>query len=272
MYKFRYFYLLSVLAALPVQAQEIDMRQKLQEVFNTPQIQEMLNSGFQVSDVNSDGFISKNEFSYIVNSVDTDISLTDEQKTAKKQRLQQYFKQVDVNKDNKLDKDEYVVFLQKESEFEAKERVEKINEMAKKSPDEIIKDFNTQMDKAKVALNNFQKMSPDEIADKFLSGVSNNIAEENYFQMDKDKDGCVTEDEYAEYMVVFAKNTDTFAEDNLSKDDWRDIYREDEKKAKENCLTKEEYLSNFNEMTDLSGMYDSLEEKEIDSQKITEEE
>ena len=116
------------------------------------------------------------------------------------------------------------------------------------------------MDKAKVALNNFQKMSPDEIADKFLSGVSNNIAEENYFQMDKDKDGCVTEDEYAEYMVVFAKNTDNFTEDNLSKDDWRELYQ-DEKKAKENCLTKEEYVRNFNEIPNLPSEQAFPEEK-----------
>lgn len=56
-------------------------------------------------------------------------------------------------------------------------------------------------------------------------------------------------------MVVFAKNSldkNTFSD--LTKDDWRDIYREDEKKAKENCLTKEEYVRNFNEMEDVSEM------------------
>ena len=38
--------------------------------------------------------------------------------------------------------------------------------------------------------------------------------------------------------------------DNLSKDDWRELYQ-DEKKAKENCLTKEEYVRNFNEIPNL---------------------
>ena len=52
-------------------------------------------------------------------------------------------------------------------------------------------------------------------------------------------------------MVVFAKNTDSFTEDNLSKDDWRELYQ-DEKKAKENCLTKEEYMRNYLETTDMS--------------------
>ena len=51
-------------------------------------------------------------------------------------------------------------------------------------------------------------------------------------------------------VPIFAKNTDNFTEDNLSKDDWRELYQ-DEKKAKENCLTKEEYVRNFNEIPNL---------------------
>lgn len=61
-------------------------------------------------------------------------------------------------------------------------------------------------------------------------------------------------------MVVFAKNTDSFTEDNLSKDDWRELYQ-DEKKAKENCLTKEEYVRNFNEIPNLPSEQAFPEEK-----------
>ena len=279
MYKFRYFCWLSVLAVFPVQAQEIDMQQKIQEAFNIPQIQELLSSGFQVSDVNNDGFISENEFSYLVDSIEMETALSDEQKNAKRQRWQKYFEQVDANGDKMLDEAEYTNFLQKESEFMAQDRMQKINEMANKSPEEIMEEFNAQMAKAKEALDKLQNMPPEELADKFIDSISNNIAEENYFQMDKDKDGCVTEDEYVDYMIVFSKNVAENAAETenkntaeMSEEEWRSVYRNEEEKAKENCLTKEEYVRNFNQMADVVITDDTLEEQGIDNLEVSGEE
>ena len=279
MYKFRYFCWLSVLAVFPVQAQEIDMQQKIQKAFNIPQIQELLSSGFQVSDVNNDGFISENEFSYLVDSIEMETALSDEQKNAKRQRWQKYFEQVDANGDKMLDEAEYTNFLQKESEFMAQERMQKINEMANKSPEEIMEEFNAQMAKAKEALDKLQNMPPEELADKFIDSISNNIAGENYFQMDKDKDGCVTEDEYVDYMIVFSKNVAENAAETenkntaeMSEEEWRSVYRNEEEKAKENCLTKEEYVRNFNQMADVVITDDTLEEQGIDNLEVSGEE
>lgn len=276
MYKFRYFCWLSVLAVFPVQAQEIDMQQKIQEAFNIPQIKELLSSGFQVSDVNNDGFISENEFSYLVDSIEMETALSDEQKNAKRQRWQKYFEQVDANGDKMLDEAEYTNFLQKESEFMAQERMQKINEMANKSPEEIMEEFNAQMAKAKEALDKLQNMPPEELADKFIDSISNNIAGENYFQMDKDKDGCVTEDEYVDYMIVFSKNVAENAAETenkntaeMSEEEWRSVYRNEEEKAKENCLTKEEYVRNFNQMADVVITDDTLEEQGIDNLEVS---
>lgn len=276
MYKFRYFCWLSVLAVFPVQAQEIDMQQKIKEAFNIPQIQELLSSGFQVSDVNNDGFISENEFSYLVDSIEMETALSDEQKNAKRQRWQKYFEQVDANGDKMLDEAEYTNFLQKESEFMAQERMQKINEMANKSPEEIMEEFNAQMAKAKEALDKLQNMPPEELADKFIDSISNNIAGENYFQMDKDKDGCVTEDEYVDYMIVFSKNVAENAAETenkntaeMSEEEWRSVYRNEEEKAKENCLTKEEYVRNFNQMADVVITDDTLEEQGIDNLEVS---
>lgn len=279
MYKFRYFCWLSVLAVFPVQAQEIDMQQKIQEAFNIPQIQELLSSGFQVSDVNNDGFISENEFSYLVDSIEMETALSDEQKNAKRQRWQKYFEQVDANGDKMLDEAEYTNFLQKESEFMAQDRMQKINEMANKSPEEIMEEFNAQMAKAKEALDKLQNMPPEELADKFIDSISNNIAGENYFQMDKDKDGCVTEDEYVDYMIVFSKNVAENAAETenkntaeMSEEEWRSVYRNEEEKAKENCLIKEEYVRNFNQMADVVITDDTLEEQGIDNLEVSGEE
>ena len=121
-----------------------------------------------------------------------------------------------------------------------------------KSPKENMAEMQKQMDDMKDSLEKLKNTSSDEMADNFIKSVSNNLADENYFQMDKDKDGCVTADEYAEYMVIFAKNmADGENSDiELSKNDWRELYK-DENKAKENCLTKEEYIRNFNEMPEI---------------------
>ena len=213
---------------------------------------EILSDGFGLSDVNNDGFISENEFLMIQRGVDYEYNLSKTEKNAKKAKMQEYFKQADKNGDNRLDENEYKIFMQKQIDDAVKERQEKVKELMSKSSEENMAEMQKQMNNLKNTLDKFNNTSSDELADGFIKSVSNNIADENYFQMDKDKDGCVTAEEYAKYMVVFAKNTadDVNSDIELSEDEWREIYK-DEKKAKENCLTKDEYIRNFNEMPEI---------------------
>lgn len=217
---------------------------------------EIFSDTFGLSDVNSDGFISENEFLMIQRGVDYEYNLSEAEKATKKAKMREYFNQADKNGDKKLDKEEYEVFLQKQINDGVKEHQERVKNIMSKSPEENMAEMQKQMDGIKNSLEKLNNTSSEEMADNFIKSVSNNLADENYFQMDKDKDGCVTADEYAEYMVVFAKNTADGGNLNieLSKDDWRELYN-DEKKAKENCLTKEEYIRNFNEMPDLDEEY-----------------
>lgn len=258
MYKLVLLSFLIIFSAQAEETQDFDWQKTVQEKMSNPEIQDMLSSGFEINDVNSDGFISENEYGYLLKSIDIDFNLNDEQKAAKKSRMQEYFKQADKNGDSRLSKEEYFEVLQKETEYEAKERVKQMQELANKSPEEMMRDFNEKMEKAKVALEKFQDTSAEEMSDNIIGNISQGLAEENYFQMDKDKDGCVTADEYAEYMAVFSKNVAESNKDTMSdmpEADWREVYK-DEKKAKENCLTKEEYIRNFNEMTDISDVED----------------
>ena len=258
MYKLVLLSFLIIFSAQAEETQDFDWQKTVQEKMSEPNIQGMLSSGFEVNDVNSDGFISENEYGYLLKSIDIDFNLNDEQKTAKKSRMQEYFKQADKNGDSRLSKEEYFEVLQKETEYEAKERVKQMQELASKSPEEMMRDFNEKMDKAKAALEKFQDTSAEEMSDNIIGNISQGLAEENYFQMDKDKDGCVTADEYAEYMAVFSKNVAESNKNTMSdmpEADWREVYK-DEKKAKENCLTKEEYIRNFNEMADISDVED----------------
>ncbi len=258
MYKLVILSFLIIFSAQAEETQDFDWQKTVQEKMSNPEIQDMLSSGFEINDVNSDGFISENEYGYLLKSIDIDFNMNDEQKAAKKSRMQEYFKQADKNGDSRLSKEEYFEVLQKETEYEAKERVKQMQELANKSPEEMMRDFNEKMEKAKAALEKFQDTSAEEMSDNIIGNISQGLAEENYFQMDKDKDGCVTADEYAEYMAVFSKNVAESNKDTMSdmpEADWREVYK-DEKKAKENCLTKEEYIRNFNEMTDISDVED----------------
>ena len=258
MYKLVILSFLIIFSAQAEETQDFDWQKTVQEKMSNPEIQDMLSSGFEINDVNSDGFISENEYGYLLKSIDIDFNMNDEQKAAKKSRMQEYFKQADKNGDSRLSKEEYFEVLQKETEYEAKERVKQMQELANKYPEEMMRDFNEKMEKAKAALEKFQDTSAEEMSDNIIGNISQGLAEENYFQMDKDKDGCVTADEYAEYMAVFSKNVAESNKDTMSdmpEADWREVYK-DEKKAKENCLTKEEYIRNFNEMTDISDVED----------------
>lgn len=258
MYKLVLLSFLIIFSAQAEETQDFDWQKTVQEKMSNLEIQDMLSSGFEINDVNSDGFISENEYGYLLKSIDIDFNMNDEQKAAKKSRMQEYFKQADKNGDSRLSKEEYFEVLQKETEYEAKERVKQMQELANKSPEEMMRDFNEKMEKAKAALEKFQDTSAEEMSDNIIGNISQGLAEENYFQMDKDKDGCVTADEYAEYMAVFSKNVAESNKDTMSdmpEADWREVYK-DEKKAKENCLTKEEYIRNFNEMTDISDVED----------------
>ena len=109
------------------------------------------------------------------------------------------------------------------------------------------------MEKLKSALGQLKEVPTEKLADNFIANISNAMADENYFQMDRDKNGCVTEEEYINYMLIFAENTADSQGNGgyqMTKDDWREMYR-NEKKANPTCLTKEEYINNFNDMMEI---------------------
>ena len=150
MYKLVILSFLIIFSAQAEETQDFDWQKTVQEKMSNPEIQDMLSSGFEINDVNSDGFISENEYGYLLKSIDIDFNMNDEQKAAKKSRMQEYFKQADKNGDSRLSKEEYFEVLQKETEYEAKERVKQMQELANKSPEEMMRDFNEKWKRLKL--------------------------------------------------------------------------------------------------------------------------
>ena len=211
-----------------------------------PDMSKMMSDAFDLLDVNNDGFVSSNEYKNFIEGVDMDALLDDAQKQNKKSRLNAAFKTFDKNGDGNLEKDEFLALMQTEAMLSAGERQAKLTELAD-NPDKMNAMMQDSLKKLNEAAEKLKNMSADELANNFLKGISSNIADENYFQMDKNKDGCVTEDEYATYMVEDSLRTASDPKYAFTEQQAREIYQ-DEKKAKPNCLTKEEYLRNYDEM------------------------
>lgn len=233
-----------------VAAQELSpaqLRQAIKDEFNSPENQKILLETFNAADVNNDGFISENEFALMLKSISTEQLTSAADKAAKKARWLQRFKQEDKNSDHRLDKSEYAYFMYHEVEHETLNLFEKTKVMANKSPEEMTQE----LAKARIEAEKLKALPSNNVANKMLAAASDNLANQNYFQMDKNKDGCVTEDEYADYMFVYTQNAGDSDSYQITKADWKRIYKTAEEKIKENCLTKAEYIRNFNNL--LSG-------------------
>lgn len=244
------------LSAVAQTGQTLYAEPLVKQAVSQPDIKELYRDAFEIGDVNNDKFISENEFSYIVKSVEAEVNLTPQEKSDKKARLLKTFAEVDINKDNKLDADEFHNFMISETQVAAQKRFNKMSEiMTSANPEaEMKKNMDQALEQLNKATANLQNISQQDMAELFINNVSNSIADENYFQMDKDKNGCATKEEFVTYMLVYQKNQnekspDIFkAEDLMSAEELADWFDGIDKKE-ENCLTKEEYTKDF---TDLS--------------------
>lgn len=212
---------------------------------------------FDLMDVNGDGFVSANEYAGLVDAADQTPLLTDAQKQAKKKRLEKAFKQFDADKDDRLEKEEFIRLMTAETQFAMKDQMEQMRKFAD-DPDYAEKQLQAAMEKLNQTMEKVKSMPTEKLADNFLANISNGIADENFFQMDKNGNGCVTEDEYAVYMAEYTKKMVNDPQFQMSEQDFREMYRE-EKKAKPNCLTKDEYIRNFNKMATAPDDFDDVD-------------
>ena len=222
------------------------------QVVEQPDMKELYNDVFNIHDVNNDEFISENEFSYLVNAVDAEMNLTEQEKNDKKARFLKTFAEVDTNKDNKLDRDEFRNFMVAETQFEVQDRLNTMSKiMNAPAPEaEMEKRMEQALAQLKKATEDLKKISPQDMADSLIDNISNSIIEENFFQMDKDKKGCATKDEFVTYMRQYQKNQreklpDIFKEEYLMSEEELGSWFDSIDKKNENCLTKEEYAQSF---------------------------
>ena len=222
------------------------------QVVEQPDMKKLYSDVFNIQDVNNDKFISENEFSYLVNAVDAEMNLTEQEKNDKKARFLKTFAEVDTNKDNKLDRDEFRNFMVAETQFEVQDRLNTMSKIMNTSDPEaeMEKRMEQSLAQLKKVTEDLKKISPQDMADSLIDNISNSIIEENFFQMDKDKKGCATKDEFVTYMCQYQKNQreklpDIFKEEYLMSEEELGSWFDSIDKKNENCLTKEEYAQSF---------------------------
>lgn len=221
----------------PAQTNE-DMNQMFQDLMNDNQFSELFEDAFKRADLNSDGYVSEFEYSFIIQGIDFNPLVPDEQKKLKKKQMTKEFWDADANHDNRLNKTEYFSMM---SESIAQDYDERLQGLKNAENKEEYVQKNLDYAQSVLALIGKTKgvKNTREFAGNTLSGMFDRLADSNYNQMDKNKDGCVDENEYVTYMNQNNEYLDATSAD------WQRLYKK-EQKAKENCLTKEEYIRNFN--------------------------
>ena len=102
------------------------------------------------------------------------------------------------------------------------------------------------------SVKQLESLNTENFAEDMIKSVGSAIADEDYYQMDKDKDNCVTNEEYATYQ--FKKNKDQ--DFSMSYDEYLKAFYIIDKKD-ENCLSKEEYIDDINKSMSFNDDYNT---------------
>ena len=206
-------------------------------------------------DINSDGIISYNEISNAATGVaEIPESMADD---AQKEEMKGYFLDAfeDCDKDlnNELSGAEIDEFVDKMRHFFLKQRFDSmdknhdgvvdVNDMP--SQEEAKQQMEEAMQRMQESLDKLDKMDTKEVAERWVNSIGAAVADEDYYQMDKDRNGCVTREEYVTYQMLSDSDADNNSEDKgikMSASDYGRWYIEI-KKANADCVTKEEYIA-----------------------------
>lgn len=211
-------------------------------------------------DINDDHKISLNELTEIITGFRSNaVDLEESQKQELGDKLSAKFKECDKNNDGYLDAEESKELNHLLTTMLTTYQFQKIdrNHDGVFSTDDIptieesMKKLTEATQKLQEATEKLEQTPPEQFAANLFSGLSVSLAKENYFGMDKDKNNCVTMEEYVSYnLQKQAEDTDKeSAKYNLNRKELIRMYVM-EKKQKPNCLTQEEYLENEQKMMD----------------------
>ena len=236
-------------------------------------------TNFEMLDVNSDKALSLTEIQELINGLDLMTEFEGNTKEETVEQIMQVYQNSDNNPDNLLKDDEINQFTKDINSIFAKQQFKKMDRN-----DDGVYDYNDvppleeSLEKLKEATKKLQEASDnlnaidqEVVTNNFVKGISGSVAKEDFYQMDKNHDGCVTVDEYADYRVLAQDRIDEFDDTDtnivLTRDNFVGLYTH-EKKQNPNCLTIEEYIKNQKAIFDDIDNMDDFENEEEFAIKI----
>lgn len=228
--------------------EETFVKNNLEELNKNSTMQDTSDDTFSVFDINSDNVFSANELKNVIAN------------DKNKEKLAEYFNLSDKNNDNQLNKEEFSIFDKYHTELLIRENFKKkdrnndgiYDEKDIPSIDESLNKLKEMTVNLENSVKQIESINTEDFAQNMVKGFGSAIADEDYYQMDKDKNNCVTKDEYATYQVK--KNKDE--ENYMSYDDYLKNFYIIEKED-DNCLKKEEFINNINESLSFNDDYET---------------
>ncbi len=250
----------------------LDEKQMLSQVkgimHNMENYDDLVKTSMQLLDVNSDGFVSDREVSNFIEGLNLTGNFNEAQKEQRHKDIMAFFVQADKTVDKKLSVDEFIAFWKNVEDWTIKNRFREMDrngdgiydEKDIPSREESLANLEKMKQRLENAVNQLQQTSPQEFVDNMMKNMMTAQIDEDFYQMDKNADNCVSRDEYADYNLNLPDNNDE--EFSLTRNEYLEIYDYIEKK-RPNCLTKEEYKADMEKPIDLE-MSDIDDELDID--------
>ena len=229
-------------------------------------------------DVNSDKKVSQNEINMItaeINSLFKMFRLNGLNEKEFSQYILNAFKQCDKDLNNELTGQELNELAERLRDYLIKAAFNDldknhdgvINDADMPTPEEKKQQFKEEIREAKSALDEVEDMDIDKIMKNWVESMMTYAADEDFYQMDKDKNKCVNQEEYVNYKLMIDANNNE-EDDGLkgTAEDYSKEYKKIEKLQNE-CLKKEEYIA-F-EISDMNEFFKAIADKEKEQSKHT---
>lgn len=226
---------------------EQTMKQEVKNFMkNSQEYQELIKISMQMIDVNNDNSVSDREAMKFVEGLTYADEFPEAQKQQRQKEIMDLFAKADVSGDKKLSDQEFSVFWADVEDWMIKDRFRQMDRNNDGVYDEndipSVEESLAKMEQVNAKLDDavakWKNMDIDALTNQMVNNMIDEQYEEDFYQMDKDKNNCVSRDEFADYSMIEEKNIGI--EMSLTRDDYLEIYDAIDKKNPE-CLTKEEY-------------------------------
>ncbi|MBQ8465987.1 MAG: EF-hand domain-containing protein [Alphaproteobacteria bacterium] len=206
-------------------------------------------NSFEMFDIDSNGKISKTEADMSTKGLDmVQVPFyTPEDITKIKKDVTDAFNRFDENKDENLNKEEAEKFLAYIENMLANLQISKMDtDNDGNISDEEMMSFSRQLPSLEESMARLQEATkkleeinknPQQYLNNMVQNVGNSVNQEEYTQMDKDKNNQVNVDEYVDYMFNHPNNKEL----GFSKEDYKNIYQLMDTSGKGH-ISLEEYL------------------------------